>query len=225
MQPSVAKVKISPVWKNFLPVVVYAVLLEKFSMKKISLILLFLVFGIIGIAQQDTSLVNRVNEMLKLTKVKDLEKVMDYTYPKLFTIVPRSALIEAMKNVYESEDFIIELDSVNVVEIFPVFVINDTSYVKVRHTMLMKMKYKEPYDTADKESKEFMVSLMEQKYGEGNVRFDPMENSLNVFMTPDMIGIKSKLTNWTFANLNEDNPAMLNMIFSKQVLTKLREFK
>ena len=194
-------------------------------MKTISLSLLFLVFGIIGNAQQDTSLVNRVNKMLKLTQVKDLEKVMDFTYPKLFTIAPREALIEVMKNTYETDEYIIELDSVNVVTIFPVFKINDTSYAKVKHTMLMKMKYKEPYDTADKESKDLMVSLMQQKFGEGNVRFDPIANSLNIFMVPDMVGIKTKSSNWTFANLNEDNPAMLNMLFSKQVLNKLKEFK
>ena len=91
--------------------------------------------------------------------------------------------------------------------------------------MLMKMKYKAPYDSTQKEEKEFMVSLMQQKYGEANVRFDPVANSLNIFMTPDMVGVKSKSTNWTFANLNEDNPAMLNMLFSKQVLTRLKEFK
>jgi len=194
-------------------------------MKTISLSLLFLVFGIIANAQQDTSLVNRVNKMLKLTQLKDLEKVMDFTYPKLFTIAPREALIEVMKNTYETDDYIIELDSVNVVTIFPIFKINDTSYAKVKHTMLMKMKYKEPYDTADKESKELMVSLMQQKFGEGNVRFDPIANSMNIFMIPDMVGIKTRSSNWTFANLNEDNPAMLNMLFSKQVLNKLKEFK
>jgi len=198
---------------------------KNFSMKSIFLSLLFLVFGIIGKAQQDTSLVNRVNQMLNLTQVKDLEKVMDFTYPKLFTIAPRKALIEVMKNTYETDEYIIELDSVNVVTIFPVFKINDTSYAKVKHTMLMKMKYKEPYDTADKESKDLMVSLMQQKFGEGNVRFDPIANSLNIFMVPDMVGIKTKSSNWTFANLNEDNPAMLNMLFSKQVLNKLKEFK
>ena len=194
-------------------------------MKPISLSLLFLVFGIIGNAQQDTSLVSRVNKMLKLTQVKDLEKVMDFTYPKLFTIAPREALIELMKNTYETDEYIIELDSVNVVTIFPIFKINDTSYAKVKHTMLMKMKYKEPYDTADKENKELMVSLMQQKFGEGNVRFDPIANSMNIFMIPDMVGIKTRSSNWTFANLNEDNPAMLNMLFSKQVLNKLKEFK
>ena len=194
-------------------------------MKSILLWLSFLVVGIIGNAQQDTSLVNRVTEMLKLTQLKDLEKVMDYTYPKLFTIAPREALITVMKNAYETDEFTIELDSVKILTIFPVFVITDTSYVKIKHTMLMKMKYKEPYDTADKDSKELVVSLMEQKFGKGSVRFDPVANSLNIFMTPDMVGIKTKTSKWTFANLNEDNPEMLNMLFSKKVLDKLKEFK
>ena len=194
-------------------------------MKSIVFGLSFIASGIIGQAQQDTSLVNRVNQMLKLTQLKDVGKVMDYTYPKLFTIVPRESLLTAMKSAYDTEEFTIELDSVKIHTIFPVFVINDTSYVKVKHTMLMKMKYKEPYDPTDKESKEFMVSLMQEKFGKENVRFDPVANSLNIFMVPDMVGIKTKTSIWTFANLNEDNPAMLNMLFSKQVLAKLEEFK
>lgn len=194
-------------------------------MKKLFIALLLTGFGVVGNAQEDTSLVNRVNAMLSLTQVKDLEKVMDYTYPKLFTIVPKEALLTAMKGAFESDDFIIELDSVKILKIFPIFKINDTSYVKVKHTMLMKMKYNEPYDSTQKEQKEFMVSLMEQKYGKGNVRFDPVANSLNIFMIPDMVGIKTKTSKWTFANLNEDNPQMLDMLFNKQVLAKLKEYK
>ena len=194
-------------------------------MKSIFLGLSFVFFGIIVNAQQDTSLVSGVNEMLKLTQSKDIEKVMDYTYPKLFTIAPRETLITAMKSAYDTEEFTIEFDSVKIHTLFPVFVINDTSYVKVKHTMLMKMKYKEPYDTADKESREFMISLMQEKFGKGNVRFDPVANSLNIFMIPDMVGIKTKTSIWTFANLDDDNPAMLNMLFSKQVLDKLGKFK
>ena len=194
-------------------------------MKSIFLGLSFVFFGIIVNAQQDTSLVSRVNEMLKLTQSKDIEKVMDYTYPKLFTIVPKETLITAMKSAYDTEEFTMEFDSVKIHTLFPVFVINDTSYVKVKHTMLMKMQYKEPYDTADKESREFMISLMQEKFGKGNVRFDPVANSLNIFMIPDMVGIKTKTSNWTFANLDDDNPAMLNMLFSKQVLDKLGKFK
>jgi hypothetical protein len=225
MQPSVLKVNISPFRKNFLPVVLYAVLLEKFSMKKLFLALLFVGFAVIGKGQEDTSLVNRLNAILSLTQIKDLEKVMDYTYPKLFTIAPREAMIAAMKSAFESEDFNIELDSLKILKIFPIFKINDTSYVKVRHSMLMKMKYIEPYDSTQKEEKEFMVSLMSQKFGEGNVRYDPIANSLNIFMTPDMVGIKTAASKWTFANLNEDNPQMLDMLFGKQLLNKLKEYQ
>ncbi len=225
MQPSVLKVNISPFSKIFLPVVLYAVLLEKFPMKKTFLFLLFVGAVIIGKAQEDTSLVNRLNTILSLTQVKDLEKVMDYTYPKLFTIAPKEAIIAAMKSAFESEDFNIELDSLKILKIFPIFKINDTSYVKVKHTMLMKMKYIKPYDSTQREEKEFMVSLMSQRFGEGNVRYDPVTNSLNIFMTPDMVGIKTGSTKWSFANLNEDNPQMLNMLFGKQVLDKLKEHK
>ena len=66
---------------------------------------------------------------------------------------------------------------------------------------------------------------MSQKFGEGNVRFDPVANSLNIFMTPDMVGIKYNSSKWTFANLNEDNPQMLDMLFGRQVLDKLKEYK
>jgi len=208
-----------------LPVVLYAVLLEKYYMKKLFLALLIVGIPIISNAQEDTSLLNRVNAMLSFTQVKDLEKVMDYTYPKLFTIVPKETLIAAMKSAFESEDFIIELDSVRILKIFPIFKINDTNYVKVRHTMLMKMKYMGSYDSTKKEQKELMVSLMSQKFGKENVRFDPVANSVNIFMTPDMVGIKDKSSKWTFANLNEDNPQMLNMLFGKQVLDKLKEYK
>jgi hypothetical protein len=186
--------------------------------------LLFMGSALFGSAQQDTALVSRLNEMLKVTQVKDFEKVMDYTYPRLFTIVPKDRLLTAMKNSFESEDFNIELDSVRILKIYPIFMIRDTSYVKVRHSMLMKMKYTEPYDSTQKEQLEFMVSLMSQKYGEGRVRFDVIANSLNIFMTPDMVGIKEGSSKWNFVNLDEDNPQMLKMLFSKEVLDKLKEY-
>src|SRR5262245_27587905 len=147
-------------FRKILPVMLYAVLLEKFSMKTMFPGILLLLFGIAGHAQQDTALVNRVNEMLRLTQKKDLEKIMDYTYPKLFDIDPRELMIAAMKDVYESDEFSIEMHSVTLITIFPVFVISDTSYAKVKHSMLMRMKYKEPLDTNDMERNKMIVLIL-----------------------------------------------------------------
>lgn len=196
------------------------------SMKALVFVALSFVFGSTAYSQEDTALLRRVNEMLRLTQQKDLEKIMDYTYPKLFDIAPRDLMIDALNETYENDDFIIELDSINVVTIFPIFVINDTSYVKIIHSMLMKMRYKEPLDTSDMESKNMLVSILEPKYGMGNVRFDSAANSLNIFMKPDMVGIKDKTSNtWTFVNLSDDNPAMLEILFNESVRNKLKEYK
>lgn len=176
-------------------------------------------------AQTDTSLSSRLDAMLRLTQAKDIEKVLDYTYPKLFTIVPKDQLLQTMIETYETDEYIIELDSIAVQTIFPIFKINDTNYVKIKHTMLMRMKYKGPYDTAAKETTGMLLNMMEATYGKENVRFDPVGNSLNIFMVPDIVGIKPKNGAWTFANLDEDNPAMFDLLFSKPVQKKLKEFK
>ena len=194
-------------------------------MRNLFLALLLNSFAVIGNAQEDTSLVNRLNIIFSFTQAKDFEKVMEYKYPKLFTIVPKKTMIGTMKFAFDSEDFTIELDSIKILKIFPIFKINDTSYVKVRHTMLMKIKFLEPYDSVKKELSEIMVSFMSQKYGGENVRLDPVANSVNIFVTPDMIGIKDNSSKWTFVNLNEDKPQILNMLFSKEVLDKLKEYK
>ena len=198
---------------------------KNIRLKKLLFALLVAGLPIISNAQEDTSLVNKLNAMLSFTQAKDFEKVMEYTYPKLFTILPQKSMIGSMKFAFDSEDFTVELDSLKILKIFPIFKINDTSYVKVRHTMLMKIKFLEPYDTLKKELKEIMVSFMSQKYGEENVRLDPVANSVNVFVTPDIVGIKDNSSKWTFVNLNEDKPQILNMLFSKEVLDKLKEYK
>lgn len=194
-------------------------------MKTFFLTSLLFVVGLVAYGQQDTALVNRINQMLTLTQKKDLEKIMDYTYPKLFKIAPRELMIATLKETYDTEEFFIEIDSLRIITIFPVFVVSDTSYVKVRHTMLMRMKYKQALDTNDMEGKNMLVSILGQKYGEGNVRFDAAANSLNIFMKPDMVGIKDKTSNtWTFANLDDDNPALLEMLFSQAVRDKLKQY-
>jgi hypothetical protein len=67
---------------------------------------------------------------------------------------------------------------------------------------------------------------MEGQFGKGNVWFDKMRNSLNVTMQADMVAIKDELSpQWTFVTLDEDNPVILDLLFSKEVIARLKEFK
>jgi len=202
-------------------VIVYTVLLEKFCMKKIIIFLLFVFATLLVEGQQDTSLINRLNAVLRFTKLKQLDKVLDYTYPKVFTIIPRDQFSELIKSLYDTDDFTSVLDSVKVDSIFTIVKINDASYAIVRHSMLMKMKYKEPITIEDAD---LLVPGMEEQFGEGNVRFVKATNSLHVSITSYMIAIKDEISpKWTFINFDLKNPAFVENILGKEVIAKLKE--
>ena len=195
-------------------------------MKKILLILAFSTSFLNDIAAQvDTLLVKRVNEILRYTQEKNNEKILDYTYPKLFKIVTRKQMAEALNGMYETDEFTTVLDSLFIIKIHPVFTVEGKEYSKIMHSMVMHMKFKEPIDTTGTESEEdFLLTLMGEKYGKENVRFDLKDNTLIIKSTPDMIAVKENNT-WYFANYNEDNPAMIDLLFSKAVQKKFKEFQ
>jgi hypothetical protein len=209
-----------------LPVKAFEVLLNKINMKKILLAFVFLSFLLTRVAaQEDTVLVKLVKEILAYTQEKNTDKILDYTYPKLFTIVTRSQMKEALSGMYDTEEFTTVLDSLFTIKIHPVFTVEGKQYCKIVHNMVMHMNFKEPTDTSGEESEaDFLVALMGEKYGKENVRFDAKNNSLVIKSTPDMIAVKEN-NNWYFANYNEDNPAMIDLLFSKAVQKKYNELQ
>lgn len=199
-----------------------AVALINFSMKKLLLLLLVIIIGLKSFAQQDPRLLERLDSMLKVTESWNLEKILDYTYPKLFTVAPREQMLEAMQNSFESEEFTITPDSVRVHTIFPVFTTKDGQYAKIKHTMLMRMKFKEVPDSAESAD---MVAMMEEQYGAGNVRYDKKTNTMTLYAMPDLVAIKDEFSpEWTFVNYDEES-GLAPLLFSKEVIEKLKEYK
>lgn len=159
--------------------------------------------------------------MLQVTEDKNLEKILDFTYPKLFEIATREQLTQAMRDAFETEEFSTTLDSVKLKTIFPVFIIKDGEYAKIKHTMLMRMKFKMSLDSYNSNS---MVPIMEETFGKGNVRLDKEQNSIVIFINSVMVAVKDEFSpEWSFVNYNEEDP-MSDLIFSKEVIEKLKEY-
>jgi hypothetical protein len=160
--------------------------------------------------------------MLKLTQAKDLDKILDYTYPKLFTIASREQMSEVLKQSFETDEFSISLDSVKVKTIFPVFTSKDASYAKISHSMIMRMKFKTAVDSAG--SVRFK-ELMEPKFGKGNISFNQQDNSFTIHMLAWLVAIKDEFSkDWSFVNYDEED-GMVSLLFSAEVIEKLKAYK
>jgi hypothetical protein len=174
------------------------------------------------------SLEQRLTGFMKLNEEMNLEKIMDYIYPKLFDIVPRNELLKAMKNGFDNEYVKIDLDSMKVDKIHPVFEMDKGSYAKITYSMVMLMSFKNSKDSADandNSQNELIKASMAEKYGEENVSMDEATGIIRIHTASPMVAVKDELAKeWCFVNLNEGD-SMLNKLFSKEVLDKLATYK
>lgn len=194
-------------------------------MKKFFLLGLIFLVSLTGCSRKEKEgqkLEERLEEMLKVTEQKDFEKILDYTYPKVFEFASRAQLKEALKAGFEAEDFTTSLDSVKIKKIHPVFTMKDAQYAKIIHTLRMHMKFKQPLDSAESQN---YVDIMQTQFGTGNVSFDMAANTLLINTTPELVAVKDKHSKeWSFVNYNE-NDKLTGMLFSNEVTAKLREYK
>jgi hypothetical protein len=174
------------------------------------------------------SLEQRLTEFMKLNDEMNMEMIMDYIYPKLFDIVPRNELLKAMKDGLDNENVKVELDSMKVDKIHPIFEMDKGSYAKITYSMVMLMNFKNSNDSAeakDNSQNEFIMASIAEKYGEENVSMDEATGVIRIRTVSPMVAVKDELAKeWCFVNLKEDDP-MINKLFSKEVLDKLATYK
>jgi len=198
-------------------------------MKKISILLSLLFVQLILLGQKDSSLERRLAEFMQVNDEMDLNKVLDYTYPKLYTIVPRDQMLEVLQNTFDNENMSIRLDSLHINTIYPVFRLENGSYAKVIYSMSMGMAFKNNEDSLTAEKKkerdDFLLSSLSEQYGAGNVSIDPVSGYLKIKMVSPMVAVKDEYAKqWSFVNFKENDP-VTNRLFSKEILKKMATYK
>ncbi len=161
-------------------------------------------------------MIARLEAVMQHNRDMDFDKVLDFTYPKLFTIANRDEVKESMEDVFNSEEMAIAMDSLKVVKIYPIFADNQHRYAKVTYSMVINMQPKGE-DSLDINR---FLELIQQQFGEENVTIDKTGNGINIFQEVDMAAVKDDLSpEWTFVNLKKEDPFM-EMLFEKDLIAR-----
>jgi hypothetical protein len=155
----------------------------------------------------------------------DYEKVLDYTYPKLFTLVPRDQMLEMIEATFDNEEMSAQIDSIRVEKLYPMFVIGDGKYAKANYSMIITMHFKKvlPPDE-DQQRLDQMLQTFSPIYGKENVSITDNKD-LKIRTRTDMVAIlDSFATEWSFLNMTKDDP-LLEALLSKEILEKLDTYK
>lgn len=203
-------------------------------MKKIYLVLvILLIYGCNNSEKKpegnDPSLQTRLTEFLKANDDMNFEKVIDYIYPKLFDIVPRKQLLETMNESFNNTEVRIELDSLRIDTLYPVFQTGKGYYAKARYSMIMLMNFSptegDNSNEANESQNDLIAKSLAEKYGEGNVSTDTGTGVIKIRTSSLMVAVKDEQAKeWCFVNLKEDDP-LINKLFSNEILDKLATYK
>lgn len=191
-------------------------------MKRTLFSLLLIILFLNGYAQQpDSSFRVRLDSFFQLNHLQDLDRVLDYTYPKLFTIVPREQMLGIMKSTFDNEEMTVKMDSLKLIKSWPMLSTTEGSFVKMEYSMIMRMLFKQKDSTDTPENMETVSSLLNMKYGAGNVRYDSLLNQIVIVNKSQLLAIKDNHSQqWTFINYLKDDP-LIDLLLSKDIIDKL----
>ena len=191
-------------------------------MKKLVVLFLFILSCSLATnAQADEAMKARLDTFMKLNQALNFEKLMDYIYPKVFTIAPREQLIQVFKESFAGNDELsMEMDSLRTGTISKPVTIGEGSYYLIGYSMLIRIKLtNEKADAGNS-----MLGLMKSQYGEDNVRYDKATGKFVITVNTSMVAIKdAQSPQWSFLNFEPDHPLAAQLL-DEAVITKLKSF-
>jgi len=158
---------------------------------------------------------------MKWSSELNFEKIMDYIHPSLFRIVPKETMLQALKAPFESDDVKISLDSLEVVQVSPVFSFAGSDYRKVTYRIVMDMYFSDKEAVEDKAFIDLVLNGLQGEFPNSKVSFDKTKKSFHISGRDILIAIKDKNAQWMFIGAEKDQELM-EKLFSKEVREKFQ---
>lgn len=223
MQLYTPKIRFCPDEKNFLPAPADGVPLQKKRMLRLLFSAVLIITGFQSLAQPDTSLHARLIRFMDASQLKNIDTVLHYTYPKLFSLAPAEQMKEVMEQAFDNEEIHMEMDSLQLGKIHPQITTDSGKYVKADYSMVIRMKLKNPpADSASyAQMRTLIMSGLDEKYGEGSSRFDAVADKIIIFTKTALVAIiDSWSPEWTFINFNKEE-AFISYLLDDELVEKL----
>jgi len=184
----------------------------------------------------------RFSGFVKAITLMNIDSIQAYTYPKLFTILPRNESRQSMKESYLFFKEKAELDSVLIDTLYPIFHIDKGSYSIAIYSMSIRI----PLDTTENITNKTLTDTtgtkhlidgkyaapqstlfatlmrgMWSKYGIEVTGFSEINGIRTMRLKVVTIAAKDEYAkDWTFLTVISDQE-LINKLFSKKVLEKL----
>lgn len=155
----------------------------------------------------------------QLISEKNIDAALEYSYPKLFEIIPKEKMKSLLEAVYKMPNIEYKISTPIINAISDVKSIDNIDYVKIQYISPFEMKMKD-IDLNDEHKLQMLLQSFENKFGKANVDLDKTSGFFKINAQKEVIAISTNNQNdWKFVTI--DNPRMkvlLEKIIPSEVL-------
>jgi len=164
-----------------------------------------------------TEIKDRLSTYLDYMDNGDYEKSLDFTFPELFTIVPKQQMLAAIKMAFSMEGMDMSMSDTKILDVSDKLVEEDgKKYTTVNYKTKMKMALSGQMAAVAG----MMQPEFDKQYGADNVDFDESSTTFTINANNKMIAIKQD-GEWYFAETGVQQKPIMTQLFDKDLLDKL----
>jgi hypothetical protein len=191
-------------------------------MKQITLLLALTIGSLFAQAQsKDTALNRRITEFMQTSRDMDIDRSMDYIYPRIFEVAPRSLMVEEMKKAFTSEEMSITMDSVRAMKAEPITVAGTTQFTRFQYYVKFRIRFNKK-DSTEEDMAASYLELFKAQFGKQNVTYSGETDIFHIQAIKYSLAIKDRYSKniWTF--VNQEQSKMLRKLMPAALVKKYK---
>ncbi|MEY8849377.1 hypothetical protein AB9K26_11205 [Psychroserpens sp. XS_ASV72] len=199
-------------------------------MKQVITLALCCLLSLSSLAQSDKTIIqNHVETYFEYMTNQNFDGVLDYMYPKVFDMAPRSQMKLGMEQMFNAEGMKIAFLSNDVTNVSDLIDFEGKNYALINYNSKMKMTFLSEQNQPEEDQKgflTFMKATMETQFGEGNVTDELETMSLIVNMDATMYAIKDpNYEGWKLLGNDDAMKTLVDTIIPEEVKSKVQNEK
>ncbi len=181
--------------------------------------ILFLITN--SFSQSLEELKSNSQKIYEATTTLNYDQILEYTYPKVFTIIPKDKMKEALESTFKGTEEM----KVKLIDVAPNFTYGEIKTIdkqkicQVNHNLSMELTFTE---TLEEGNAEMMIEIFKEAMETEDVTFNKEKTTFSINKVATMIAISDELTKnqWRFLNKDKENKLM-KMLLNKKVLQEI----
>jgi hypothetical protein len=186
------------------------------------IILIFLMGGFASLSSQvkiDPAIKVRFDSFILYSNMGQWEKAFNLVYPKLFSQVPKTEMVQLMQSM--GDGLAIQMEDTRITEASAPIEEGDETFVRLSYTSNITMAITKGgiYDTP--KAIQAIGDQLKSTYGGRSVQWNDNEKEYNITAVKSMMAIKNAAGEWHLIEINLNQPQLMESLFPATIMDQL----